>query len=215
MPNRFYNNDGGWGALAKLVLCLVVAAFLVGAVALDKIQWIHPAIAEQIAALKQQEVKRLAIENDAREQQAKLELRKQEAQKAQALESAREWDRRWQEWLGALMIAVSNLLFWGPLTVIGMVMLKWAGILQILPQVATAFAAAFHTSPEAVHTFASTADVFETHFTTVEPPIIAREQTTEEKERYRAERERARQRERDQRAFAQRRAAQVAREGVI
>jgi hypothetical protein len=211
-------------AIVGLVIFLIVAAFLVGGTALNALQWLQPKIGEAIAVLKQQEARQLqiqndnatqdvrakTIENDKREQLARLEVQKENQKVVQDAKNVEEWSKRWQEWTGALIVALSNLLFWAPMIFLTAALIRWVELPQILPQVVAVFAGGFHAPQLPRHTSISNADTQDEEMvenSAFDSQLIARKETDDEKERHHAERQRARQRERDERMFALRRIA--------
>ncbi|MBI5303741.1 MAG: hypothetical protein HY868_16515 [Chloroflexi bacterium] len=222
MQGQFRPNDSGTIALVLFVAGLLVAAFIVGAVALDRLQWLHSDIGPAFAQVKSEEAreKKLAndrteeeirsrkIENDHRLETTRLDEQKRQTQAALEAEQAREWNRNLPNWIGLVVAALSDVIRWIPIVVVAYLVIRQPGGLTI-PSLRSLFDNSLHPAPARVRTFNSSVKTIQADEPDSDPNpiIVGHEQTADEKELRRAELCRAKQYERDGRIFRFRRIA--------
>ncbi|CAG0980444.1 hypothetical protein ANRL3_02095 [Anaerolineae bacterium] len=222
MRGQFRSNDNGTVAVILFITGLLIAAFIVGAVALDRLQWLHSDIGPAFAQVKTEEAREKRLNNDRLEEQnrlakidndhhfeiARLETEKRQAQDTLQVEQSRAWTRNLPNWIGLVVAALSDVLRWIPVVVIAYLVIRQPGGLTI-PSIRSLFGNSLRPALARVRTFNSSVQTIEADESDSEPNtfVVVREQTAEEKERNRAQRDQAKQRERDGRFFTQRRVA--------
>lgn len=191
----------GTRTAAILIAVLVVVTFVVGAAALGGLEWLHPEIGHERAALERERARELQIKNDRAaealrheqaanqqsEQSAAVGLTQQKAFSDFALDAARDWSARFAQVLPGLIFVI-----------VAAFALRWVGVGLLREWViAQQNAPAPKTAPAQISVPALPATSAPQLDAPAAQRIVMRQQDAVEKERRRAERELARQRERE------------------
>ncbi len=114
--NTIYHSDWMGKAIVAVIsaiVLLIVAAFLLGSMTSEQLQWLHPQIAQAIADFKREQTRNLQLTNDQLQEEIRgrqIENKKRQALADIEIADRRTWSTEWPKLLQTLVAAIADAI---------------------------------------------------------------------------------------------------------